>query len=219
MKKNFIKELPIVVIGLSPLTYLLFIWNSLPEQVALHWNFNGDIDRYGSKNELIVLSLLLPVLTYLLLLLIPKIDPKHKINKMGNKLYNLKLIMTIIMSGLAIFIIYSTKNNSLSSPNYLIMGVGILVTILGNYFKTIKPNYFIGVKTPWTLESESVWKKTHDLAGKIWFIGGIIIFILSLFLNKKLNLYIFISLICILALVPIIYSYLEFKKEQENNIS
>lgn len=212
------KELPIIGIVLLPFIYLAFLWNKLPKTIPIHWNINGEIDRYGEKAELLLIPVLLPLLTYLIFLVIPKIDPKNKLNKMGNKLQNLKFLMTTLMSILALFIIYSTKEQSLTSPNYVILLIGVLYIILGNYFKTIKPNYFIGIKTPWTLESEYVWKETHKLGGILWLLGGILVIVLSLLLNPKLNNIFFLGITAIISIVPIIYSY-TLHKNQKKNVS
>ena len=132
---------------------------------------------------------------------------------MGGKYQNLKLLMTVFMSVLALFIFYLASTQSLTNPNYIILGMGVLYIILGNYFKTIRPNYFLGIKTPWTLESETVWKKTHELAGKMWFIGGIVVVLASMALGKQSNLTVFLIITVIISVIPILYSYLQFKKE------
>lgn len=209
---NIKKEFPLIAIVLLPFLYLAYIWNQLPERVPVHWNFQGEIDRYGDKIELILIPVLLPLLIYVIFLVVPKIDPKKKLNKMGNKLQTLKVLMTTFMSILALFIIYSAKNQSFENSNYLILLIGILYIILGNYFKTIKANYFIGIRTPWTLESKSVWKETHKLGGKMWFIGGIIVVLSSFILDNQPNLIVFLIITGIIAIVPIVYSYLLFRK-------
>ncbi len=209
------KELPLIAIVLLPFIYLAYIWNHLPERVPIHWNINGEIDRYGDKIELIIFPLFLPLLMYIMLLVIPKIDPKNKLNKMGNKFQNLKVIVIVFMSVLALFIIYIAKNQSLTNPNYIVLLIGVLYIILGNYFQTIRANYFIGIRTPWTLESENVWKSTHKLGGKLWFIGGIIVVISSLILNSQHNLILFLAITLIITVTPLVYSYLMFKKENE----
>ncbi len=214
MKPTLKKELPIITIVLLPFIYLAYIWNTLPEEVPIHWNMKGEIDGYGSKGSLILVPILLPLLIYVLLLVIPKIDPKNKLGKMGNKLQTIKVLLTIFMSVLALFILYSAKSQSLTNPNYFILGLGVLFVILGNYFKTIKPNYFIGIRTPWTLESEIVWKKTHKIAGKMWFVGGLVIIFSSLILNNQNNLTVFITITAIITVIPILYSYLHFRKER-----
>jgi uncharacterized membrane protein len=88
---------------------------------------------------------------------------------------------------------------------------------LGNYFKVIKQNYFLGIKTPWTLESEEVWKLTHILAGKLWIVGGLLIVIFSLVIPEDINFYLFITITAIITIVPIVYSYLIFKKLKKSN--
>ena len=208
---NLKKELPLIAIVLLPFIYLVYLWNDLPSKVPMHWDLKGDIDRYGGKSELIIIPFLLPLLVYIIFLVVPKIDPKNKLNKMGNKLQILKFLMTTFMSLLALFIIYSAKNQSITNPNYMVLIIGLLYLILGNYFKTIKANYFIGIRTPWTLENETVWKETHKLGGKMWFIGGLIIILSSLLLEKQTNFTLFIIVTAIISIIPVVYSYLKFQ--------
>ncbi|WP_442795809.1 SdpI family protein [Pelobium manganitolerans] len=209
------KELPIITIVLLPFIYLAYLWNDLPNKVPMHWNMKGEIDRYGDKSELIIIPFLLPLLIYVIFLVIPKIDPKNKLNKMGNKLQTVKFLLTTFMSILALFIIYTAKHQTLTNPNYIVLLIGILFIILGNYFKTIQPNYFIGIRTPWTLENETVWKKTHKLGGKMWFVGGIIVVLSSLVLDKQLNFTLFLIITAIISIIPITYSYVVFKSEKK----
>ena len=212
------KETPLITIVLLPFIYLAYIWNELPENVPLHWNLEGEIDRYGDKSELLIIPFVMPLLVYLIFLVVPEIDPKNKLNKMGNKLQSIKFLITTIMSILALFIIYSVKNQSISNPNYIILSIGLLFIILGNYFKTIKPNYFIGIRTPWTLENETVWKKTHTLGGTMLFIGGILILFSSLFLEKQNNFILFIVITNVVVIIPIVYSYLKFQKLKKQEV-
>ncbi|WP_281637635.1 SdpI family protein [Flavobacterium marginilacus] len=185
MNLTFRKELPIIGIVLLPFVYLAFIWNSLPEKVPTHWNYKGEIDHWGDKFSLIGLLFMLPVLTYVLLLAAPKIDPKKRIALMGGKFHQLKFFLVLCMSLLALSIIYITKNQSFSSPNLIPVLTGVLFLVLGNYFKVIQPNYFIGIRTPWTLESNEVWKLTHNFAGKLWVIGGFAVVLGGLILENN----------------------------------
>ncbi|SMG48239.1 Uncharacterized membrane protein [Marivirga sericea] len=206
------KELPLIAIVLLPLAYLAFVWNDLPNRVPMHWNLQGEVNRYGDKTELVLLILLLPVLVYFLLLIVPKIDPKNKLQRMGGKYDSIRFLVTTFVSILALFIIYSANNESVTNPNYILLGIGLLYFILGNYFKTLKANYFIGIRTPWTLENEEVWKATHKLAGKMWFVGGILVVLSCLIFEKQMNFIVFMSITIIISLVPVIYSYLKFRK-------
>jgi uncharacterized membrane protein len=211
---NLKKELPLVGIVLLPFIYLAYVWNQLPTEVPLHWNIKGEVDRYGDKSELVLIPILTSLLIYLIFLAVPHIDPKKQIQKMGRKYDTLKWIITTFMSVLALFIIYTAKNQSVANPNYILLLCGVLFIIFGNYFKTIKANYFIGIRTPWTLENEVVWKETHKLGGKIWFAGGLLIILSSLIFNEQTNFIIFMAIVAVMVLVPVIHSYLLYRKQK-----
>ena len=208
---NFKKELPYLLISSIPFIYLAYIWHDLPKKIPIHWNINGEIDRYSDKTGLFWIIFLMPVSTYLILLFVPKIDPKGQIKKMGHKYDQIKFVLLTFMSALSLFIIYSVKTKTLSNPNYIFMLIGILYIILGHYFKSIKSNYFIGIRTPWTLENETVWEKTHKFAGKLWFTGGILIVLFCLILDKITNVYVFLAITLLIILIPVIYSYKKFQ--------
>jgi uncharacterized membrane protein len=217
MNENLKKEFPIIGVVLLPFIYLAYLWNSLPEKVPIHWNYKGEIDDWGTKYSLVGVLFLLPVFTYVLMLLIPKIDPKKRIEFMGGKYYQIKFVLVVFMSVLALYIIHSSNSQTLSSPNIVLVLIGLLFMALGNYFKVIKQNYFLGIKTPWTLESEEVWKLTHILAGKLWIVGGLLIVIFSLVFPENINFYLFITITAIISIVPIVYSYRIFKKLKNSN--
>lgn len=215
MKINWKRELFVVLIALIPSLFLLFVWDELPEQVPVHWNLQGEIDRYGSKSDLIWIGGLMPLLIYFIFQMIPIIDPKGKIKNMGNKLFSLKLILTVFMSALSLFIILSARNQSIGNSNYVFVLVGLLFAVLGNYFQAIKPNYFIGIRTPWTLENETVWKDTHRLGGKVWLAGGVLIAVLAFLIkNNEKYFIVFMIITFINCSVPFIYSYIRFRELQ-----
>lgn len=216
------KELPIIGIVLTPFVYLAIIWDSLPERVPIHWNINGEIDNWGSKSFLVVLVFILPVLMYGVMFAAAKLDPKNRISLMGKKFYKLKFFLVSFMSLLAVFLLYISKNQSVSNPNLMYILVGVLLMVMGNYFKVIQPNYFIGIRTPWTLESQDVWKATHKFAGKLWFFGGLIIVLGGIIFSGFIFSKAFIAIGLTLAFVPIVYSFFKFKqleKEHKNSNS
>jgi len=210
------KELPIIGIVLTPFVYLAIIWNSLPEKVPVHWNYKGEIDRWGDKFSLIIILFLLPVLIYVLMTFIPRIDPKNRISLMGGKFYQLKFILVLFMSLIALLVLYTAKEKSINNPNLVFALLGTFFIILGNYFKVIQPNYFIGIRTPWTLENGEVWKATHLFAGKLWVAGGLILVLGGLLLsNAFANAFVFV--IIIMALIPVLYSFIKFKEIQKRD--
>ena len=218
MNQTLKKELPIIGIVLMPFVYLAFIWNTLPEKVPTHWNYKGEIDHWGDKFSLIGMLFMLPFFVYVILLVIPKIDPKKRIALMGGKFYQLKFFLVLCMSLLATYIIFITKNQSFSGPNLSYLLIGVIFMVLGNYFKVIQPNYFIGIRTPWTLENAEVWKITHVFAGKLWFIGGLAIVLGGLIFENNSFTIAFIPLVLALVIVPTAYSYIKFKEIEKKSV-
>lgn len=107
---NLKKELPILAIVLLPFIYLGYVWNELPSKVPMHWNIKGEIDRYGDKSELIIIPFLLPLLVYLIFLVVPKIDPKNKLNQMGGKASSYQVFTNYIDVNISIvYYLYSKK--------------------------------------------------------------------------------------------------------------
>ncbi|MGV6862713.1 MAG: SdpI family protein [Putridiphycobacter sp.] len=212
MKFELKKEIPAILIAILPFVYLAFVWNTLPDEVPIHWNAKGEIDGWGSKYSLVWLSGLLTLLLYFIFLLVPFIDPKKKLAQMGGKFHSFKLVLLGFMSILSIYIIYSAASAELTNPGFITALVGVMFVVMGNYMKTIKPNYFLGIRTPWTLENEQVWRSTHELASKLWFVGGLLVMVSSFLLPPFANMFVMIGIIAVITLVPIIYSYRLFQK-------
>lgn len=209
------REIYLWLLVMLPAAYTAFIWNDLPASVPLHWNSKGEVDKWGSKWELITI-LLLPLLIYGLMVAIPVIDPKGKVQNMGGKYFQLKFVLVLFTSALSLFLLYMIGHQQHASPNLVFSLAGILFAALGNYFQSIKPNYFIGIRTPWTLESEIVWKKTHKLGGILWVIGGSLIVVLSILMDHQPALFIFLVITGVISLFPLIYSYIIFRRLNSN---
>jgi len=211
MNKYF-KESILWILMLLPFVYLSTIWTELPARIPTHFDLGGNPNGWSDKNGLIYLLASLGIGTYLVMLLIPRFDPRKKIQQMGEKYYSLRVLMTIFMTLISVYILYSGNGNKIN-PNLLIGLIGAFYAVFGNYLQTVKPNYFIGFRTPWTLENEQTWKRTHRLAGRMWMLGGLFIVITSFTLNNNIALgIIFVTITLIIVIVPVIYSYMEFKK-------
>ena len=204
-----------------PATYLAFIWNDLPEKVPMHYNLKGVVDRYGNKTELLILLGVVTVINigvYFLLANINRIDPKKKYSEENlPRMKQLAFAVSIFISAIACFILYSCQHDGMKlNPKFIVVGIGLLFAVIGNYFYTIKPNYFAGLRTPWALESEENWRLTHKLGGKLWFAGGLLLAIVGLFLNNTALFIVLMLTILIMVAVPIVYSYRLYAKAKNN---
>lgn len=214
---KFVKNI-IWLIILIPGIYLAIIWKKLPERVAMHFDLKGNIDRYGSKNELLVLTvimILVAIAIYLFLPLVYKIDPKKYAPENKSRLQRIAFVITVFMSAILYLLIYSSINGSMKlSTNFIFAGVGLLFCFIGNYLHNIKPNYFAGFRLPWTLESPDNWRRTHLLGGKLFFAGGFLIAVICLFTPAIIAAVIFFIITAIITIIPCVYSYRLYKKQR-----
>lgn len=205
-----------------PAVYLALVWNKLPDTVALHFDWSGQPDRFGSKKELLKVIIILTAfspLLYLLLCNIYRIDPKKYAAENKERLRSLAFGVVVFMSALLCLIIYSSSKGNISFNTGLILaGTGLLFAFIGNYMHNIKPNYFAGFRLPWALENEENWRRTHALAGKLWFGGGLLLAVVCLFLPSKAAFIFFVAVMLFITIIPIVFSY-RFYRQQKKNLS
>ena len=206
------KHLFFILVIVSSIVFWLVNFNSLPAQIPVHWDLGGEPNGYSSKLGAFFIFNGLLIFMYLALFYLPKIDPRKEKYKNFTKAYNM-IVTTIalIFYLINIVTVLSCLGYNVPIGKMVTILVGILFIVMGNYLPQVKSNYFMGIRTPWTLSSEDVWVKTHRLSGKICFVAGIVIFV-STFLPAYLSSDIIISMIAIIVIVPTAYSYFMFKK-------
>ena len=214
---TFLNRIVWVVI-IIPAIYLVAVWNSLPETIALHFDLRGNPDRFGSKNELITTTIILIVanaVVYLILTNIYRIDPKRYAAENKGRLHRIGFAVCVFMSAVLCLVIYSGSHGNVKfSTRLMLAGIGLLFALIGNYMHNIKPNYFAGFRLPWTLENPENWRKTHLLGGKLWFVAGVLIAIICLILPPDVGLIVFFSIMMVVILIPAIYSYRLYRKQK-----
>ncbi|HEX5654833.1 MAG TPA: SdpI family protein [Chitinophagaceae bacterium] len=215
---NTILKKIVWLIMLIPALYLGLVWNKIPQQVAMHYDLQGNPDRYGSKNELLTLAFVLIVmnaLSYLILTNIYRIDPKKYAAENKGRLQRIGFLVVVFIAGILCLFINSAVSGSLKlSMGFIFAGIGLLFAAIGNYMPNLKPNYFAGLRLPWTLENEENWRKTHAMAGKLWFGGGLLLAVICLFTPPITTFIIFFAVTFIIVIIPCIYSYKLYRKQK-----
>lgn len=213
------RKIIMIVLAVLPLVMVLAVYNKLPEQVPMHWGINGEVDRYGEKSELFLLAGL-NLFFGILLPLLARIDPKRRNYERFQETYDRIILwvlgfMAVIM---ALILVEIFRPDTVPISKTICGMVGILFIALGNMMPKVKRNYFTGVKTPWTLSSDTVWNKTHRLCGKLFVLGGFLM-ILGTFLFQGQGMFLLtILVILIIVFLPMVMSYRWYQKETEKDI-
>ena len=204
------------IIVAAPAIYLSIAWNSIPETVPIHFKLNGDVDRYANKNELILMTCILTALSIVVYLLLPQVyrfDPKRHAAENKARLSRIAFCISVFIAAVSCLVIYSSIQGNIAFGTRLIMaGAGLLIAIAGNYMYTIKPNYYAGIRLPWTLNNDENWRRTHLLAGKLFFASGLIVAVISLFTSLTVSIVILSAIMLVTATIIGVYSYRLYKR-------
>ena len=207
LKNPKLKLLLSSIITLIPIPIGLLLWKQLPDQVATHWDFNGAPNGWSSKEFAVIGLPLFLLFVHWVCLAGTKADPKA-----GNHPKQLMSLIYWTCPAISLFCMGSVYAEALGyhvSMNHLgAIFVGITFIIIGNYLPKCQHNYTMGIKIPWTLHSEENWNKTHRFAGPLWVVTGILFMILTILGFPMVS----VALIFIASFVPMIYSYLYYKK-------
>ena len=162
----------LIIIAATALSY--WAYPQLPATVASHWNFQGEVDGWMSKNFHSLFFPTLLAIMYLVFSIMPYIDPKKERYAEFAKVYRLMrdAILFVLLGIFTVATFYNLKYSV--NVGAIVAGlIGALMVVMGNYFGKIKRNWFIGIRTPWSLSSENVWNKTHRLGGRLFMIWGL----------------------------------------------
>jgi uncharacterized membrane protein len=204
----------LILVAFSPLVYLAMIWSRLPDRVPVHFNGHMQPDQIASKNELWIPVSIISGVSILVLFLLQNLhlfDPKRKHAPNAPVFNKLAAVCLIFMTILNFLIITASYKGEKILGNFLYPLLGLLFAFIGNYMHTIKPNYFAGIRLPWTLSDDENWRLTHRLAGKLWFWGGLLIAVTGLFIPVEAETPVFIAIMVIIVLIPVGYSYQLFR--------
>lgn len=193
--------------------YTFAIFGYLPNKIPMHWNVYGQVDRFGSKNEIFILPFIITAI-YFLMLFIPLIDPKKANYGKFAKAYRIvRAIIVIIFLAVYFASTYSALGYRIDMNRIGNFIIPFMLIGFGNVMGKLRHNYFVGIRTPWTLADEEVWDKTHKFGGKVWLISGIIGLFVSFFNGVWVVVFMFVLLL-IAVIIPVIYSYKVFRDKE-----
>lgn len=195
--------------------FSVYAYPLLPEEIAIHWNVKGNADGFSGRSFIFFL----PVLSLSLVLLlwfIPNIDPRKAHIEKFRETYNQFIV---VMAGFMTYVGVLTTCVNLgwigNISGFLAPAMGLLFYFTGILLERSRSSWFIGIRTPWTLSSDKVWEKTHQLGGKLFKLFGVL-FAIGMIVNPEAALLPLILVMLAGVFGLFVYSYLEWKKERKD---
>ncbi len=202
------KEAPTLLVLLIPFVAAPLLWGRLPNEVPIHWDLQGEPDSYAGRAFGLLFLPCLSVGLYLLYWLIPTIDPKRKLAADRKPLPAFRFFTALFFTAFFFVTMSAAAGTPVLNMTRLVPLITLLVLlVLGNYLAAVQPNYFIGIRTPWTLEDPEVWRRTHRLGGRLWVAASGLLLMLLPVLDADLFTRAFVVGIAVMVLVPLGYSY------------
>lgn len=210
MKKT---NIIIIIVILISFAIGIYFYSQFPDRIASHWNIKGEVDSYMSKFWGLFLMPIILLGLWLLFLLIPRIDPLKKNIEKFRKYFDVFIVLiTLFLFYIYLLAIAWNTGMRFDMGRAVVPAMGILFYYIGVLLKHAKRNWFIGIRTPWTLSSDKVWEKTHEIAGKFFKIAGVIA-VLGIFFPQWVFL-IVVAPILLFVIYIFIYSYFLYQKEK-----
>lgn len=203
------------IFGTLPLLVTLCIYPLIPNEIPIHYWMNGSIDRWGSKNELFIV----PIMIFLLFVILHhKIfdlsfnsESEDKITRWNNY-YFLIILNILVYTNIYISLNYKTCLDNFNFYNFFACAICFLFGFYGNYIPSCNRSSSFSIRNKYTLENQTIWNKTHKFCGILWLTGSIVFFPMFLFSDGYYLIVIFLLMLCIFSITPIIYlKYLHYK--------
>jgi uncharacterized membrane protein len=187
----------------------------------MHFDLHGNADQFDNKNEFLWFMMIMAVVSvgiYLLLTNIWRIDPKKYAAENKGRLQKIGFALVVFLAAIECIVIYIGTHGSLKLDlRFFFALIGIFWAVVGNYMNNLKPNYFAGLRMPWTLENEENWRRTHHLASKLWFAGGLLITAICIFTSTTVSIVAIFAILLTMIIIPAVYSYRFYKKQKRIN--
>lgn len=209
MKRSTSFAVNLALTGAAAL-YSAVLYPGLPNPTPSHWNSEGKIDGYSSPMFMCALVPAMMLAMTLLFLALPKMSPgKFKVDSWGSIYYLITTLVVVMEGAIHVVLLNASRNSALMSPKFLFGVMFVFFALMGNFIGKVRQNFWVGVRTPWTLANETVWNIVHRRAAQLWVVTGILGAILTL---AGLPFWYSFGLLMASALFPVVHSYFVWKR-------
>ncbi len=207
------KWIPLLIV-VAAIVASAAVYQRLPETIPTHWDMDGQPNGWSSRAFGAWFTPVLLLGMWTLVRILPAIDPKGaNYAKFGGAFEAIIESLMLFLLGMHILLLRAGLGQSAPMQRVVPFAVGILLIVVGNLLPRMRPNWFVGIRTPWTLSSDRVWEKTHRFGGRVFVAGGILI-VLSAFGAPQLASIVLVTVVVLSTAAVLIYSYAEWKREQ-----
>ncbi len=208
--KNKVADVLCLIIITLLVAVVIYLYPVLPEKIPTHWNAAGEIDGYMAKPWGAFLMPLIAAVIFLVMKLIPMISPKGFRTDEFRPVVNIfQVTLVAFMAAIGLLTLLAAMGVNAPVDILVVSGVGLLLIILGNFMSKVRKNFFIGIRTPWTLASDEVWSRTHRLGGRLLMLAGLFMLVGA---PLKIQSELTVLVVTVFALTPVIYSYFLYRK-------
>lgn len=212
--KNKLASLEAILL-IAPFVALAAFWNQLPSRVPMHWNLRGEIDGWSSKSIGMLGMPVISVAIITLLHFLPRLDPKLRAGagnegRMKSALAILRVTLAAFFAAIFFIQLAAALGRPVPTGRLVPASLLLLLAVIGNYLSNLRPNYFAGIRTPWTLESPATWRATHRLGGYLMFYGSILLLAVQFFVTPGTFVILFVGSTVLLAAWALWYSWHHF---------
>ena len=206
------KWIPLLIIAAAVVASAV-VYPRLPETIPTHWNMDGRPDGWSNRVFGVLITPVLLLAMWGFARVLPSIDPRGaNYAKFGDAFEAIIDSLMLFLLGMHILLLRAGLGHPAPMQRVVPFGVGILLIVIGNLLPRARPNWFVGIRTPWTLSSDRVWEKTHRFGGRVFVAGGLLITIAALVWVQRVHV-VLIAGVLIATSSVLVYSYLEWKRE------
>lgn len=206
------RDWPLLILMTVTLIAAFWLYPQLPQKVPSHWNWRGEVDGYSGRFWGAFGLPLLCIGLYVLMLVLPYLDPRRdNYGRFAGPYGFLKAMMVCFFIGLYVVTILAALGNEVAVDRLVPLGVSLLIIGIGTMLGKVQHNYFVGIKVPWTLASEEVWRKTHRMAGPMWVAAGCFGVVGAIW-GGRAAIWLFFVPLGLALIIPTVYSFLLYRR-------
>lgn len=192
--------------------YVAWIYPRLPDPMPTHWNAAGQVDDFTPKVVGAPLLVAIPLFIFVVFKLIPVISPRGFRTESFTNVLNILMTASVVFGCVIGFgVARASLDPSIDMLTFVYVAVGFLLVVIGNFLGKVRKNFFLGIRTPWTLASDEVWAKTHRLGAWCFVVAGMFMAIMGVAMPAS-SMTLVITVVVIITLIPVVYSFVAYRR-------